>query len=186
MCDLDHPCLAGPKNTNSGRARKGDLHCSFPLNILIVPSLAPIITVDGECLSCGGFSHGETIHFGSLESNTDCFDGLSLSPMGDGSDAIIIGSAHGGLLSPLRAMTGDFAEDFDTALNGEGRIDLPSPRKRGTGASPVHTTTTSWPESTLIAQAMTTILPRFLGEGRSILPSLHLSTPQPHHGQRAL
>jgi hypothetical protein len=34
---------------------------------------------------------GETISFGSLEFITDCFDDLSLSPRGDGSDAAVMG-----------------------------------------------------------------------------------------------
>jgi hypothetical protein len=71
-----------------------------------------------------------------------------------------MGSAHGGPPSPLRAMTGDSAEELHTASDGEGRIDLPSPRTSGMGASPTPATTISWPESTPIAQAIATILPR--------------------------
>jgi hypothetical protein len=51
---------------------------------------------DGERMSCGGFSLDETIHFGSLDFITDRFGSLSLSLMGDGSDAIIMGPARGG------------------------------------------------------------------------------------------
>jgi hypothetical protein len=47
-------------------------------------------------MSCGGFSLDETIHFGSLDFITDRFGSLSLSLMGDGSDAIIMGPARGG------------------------------------------------------------------------------------------
>jgi hypothetical protein len=74
--------LAGAKNTNSWLAGKGDLQRTFPLNVPMVPSSALTFTVDGECLSCDGFSLGKTIHFGSPEFVTDCFDGLSLSPRG--------------------------------------------------------------------------------------------------------
>jgi hypothetical protein len=60
----------------------------------MVPSSVLTIAVDAVLLLCVGFSLGETIHFESLEFITDRFGGLSLSPMGNGSDAIIMGSAH--------------------------------------------------------------------------------------------
>jgi hypothetical protein len=74
----------------------GDLWRAFPLYVLMVPSLELAVTADGECLSCGGFSLSETIRFGSLKFIADRFGGLSLSPTGDGLDAIAMGSAHGG------------------------------------------------------------------------------------------
>jgi hypothetical protein len=69
--------------------------------------------------------------------------------MGDGSDAIVMGSGHGEPPFPLRAMTGVSAEELHTTSDEEGRIDLPSPRRCSTGASLTPTTTISWPESTL-------------------------------------
>jgi hypothetical protein len=80
--------------------------------------------------------------------------------MGDGLDAIVMGSARDGPSSPLRAMTGDSAEEFRTTSDGERRIDLPSPRRHGTGAWPASATTISWPKSTPSAQATMTISPR--------------------------
>jgi hypothetical protein len=47
--------LAGAKNTNSWHARKGDLKCAFPLDVLMVPSSSLTIAADGERLSCDGF-----------------------------------------------------------------------------------------------------------------------------------
>jgi hypothetical protein len=57
----------------------------------MVPSSALIVATNGERLSCGGFSLSETIRFGGLEFIVNRFSGLSLSPMGDDSDAIITG-----------------------------------------------------------------------------------------------
>jgi hypothetical protein len=132
--NLDRLIIAGAKNI-----------------VPMVPSSALTVATDDEHLWCGGFPLGETIHFGSLEFITDHFGGLSLSPLGDGSDAIIMGSAHDGPLSPLRAVTGDSVEEFHTTSDGEGRINLPSPRSHGTGALCAPTTAISWPESTLTA-----------------------------------
>jgi hypothetical protein len=67
----------------------------------MVPSSALVIAADGERLSCRGFSLGESIRFGSLEFNANNFGGLSPSRMGYGSNAIIMGLAHGGPPCPL-------------------------------------------------------------------------------------
>jgi hypothetical protein len=157
MRDLDHYVLASAENTDSWLTRKGDLHRSFPLDILMVPSSVLTVATDSQHLSCGGFSLGETIHFGSLEFIINCFGGLSLSPMGDGSDAIVMGSTRGGPTSPLRAMMGDSVAEFHMALDGEGRIDLLSTRMYGMGASLAPATTISRLESTPTARALMTI-----------------------------
>jgi hypothetical protein len=46
----------------------------------MVHLLAFTIIIDSECLTCSGFSLGETIRFRSFEFITDCFDGLSVTP----------------------------------------------------------------------------------------------------------
>jgi hypothetical protein len=126
----------------------------------MVPSLKFIVAVDGEQLSCNVFSLGNTIRLRSLEFIADHFSGLSLSPMGDSSDAAVIGSTRSGPPSPLRAMTGDSIEEFHTGTDGEGSVNLPSPRRHGTGALTTPATTISWSETSPTAQAMRTILPR--------------------------
>jgi hypothetical protein len=123
----------------------------------MVPSSALAVAADGELLSCDVFSLGETIRFGSLEFIADRFSGLSLSPIGDGSGAAIIGSTYGGTPSLLWAMIEDSVEEFHTASNGDGRIDLPSPRRHGTGSSTTLATIIPWPETTPTAKAMMTI-----------------------------
>jgi hypothetical protein len=67
MCDLDHPVLGGTENTDSWHAKKRDLQRAFSLNVLMVSSSMITITTDGERLTCGGFSLGETIHIRSFE-----------------------------------------------------------------------------------------------------------------------
>jgi hypothetical protein len=91
----------------------------------MVPSSTLVVAADGEHLSHDVFSLGKTIHLGSLEFIADHFDDLSLSSMGDSSNAAVVGSTHDRPPSPLRVMTGDSAEEFDTTSDGEGRIDLP-------------------------------------------------------------
>jgi hypothetical protein len=126
----------------------------------MAPSFALTVAADGEHLSCGGISLGETVRFGSLEFITDYFDGLSLSLKRDSSDAAFMGSTYCEPLSPLRAMIGDSTEEFHTALGGERGSDLPSPRRHDAGALPTPATTISWSENTSTTQAMTTIPPR--------------------------
>jgi hypothetical protein len=90
--DLDHPILASVKTTNSWCARSGDLQCAFPLDIPMVPSSA--IAIDGECLTCGGLSLGETVRLGNFELITNYFDGLILSPIRGDTGAAFMGLAH--------------------------------------------------------------------------------------------
>jgi hypothetical protein len=72
--------LTGAKNTDSWRARKGDLQHAFPLNVLMVPSSG--IAVKGEHLMCGEFSHCETVRLGNFEFIINYFGSLILSPEG--------------------------------------------------------------------------------------------------------
>jgi hypothetical protein len=84
------------KNTDSWHARKGDLQRSFPLNILMVLSSVTTVTIDGERLTCDGFSIGKTVRLGSFEFIANYFGGLILSPRrGDAGDAFM-GSTRSG------------------------------------------------------------------------------------------
>jgi hypothetical protein len=120
----------------------------------------PIVgAADGECLSCGGFSLGETFHIQSLEFIAECFSSLNLAPRGDGSDATFMGSTCSGPPSPLWAMIEDSTEEFHTASEGEGVSNLPSPRRHDVGALLAPVTSIAWLEDTLTTQGMTTIPP---------------------------
>jgi hypothetical protein len=65
--------LAVAKNTDSWHARKGDLQRAFHLDIPMCPSSALAVSADGECLLCGSFSHGETIHLAGFDFITNYF-----------------------------------------------------------------------------------------------------------------
>jgi hypothetical protein len=56
-------------------------------------------------------------------------------------------------------MTGDSAKEFHMASDGGGRVDHPSPRRHGMGASTVSATTIPFLETTPTTQATTTIKP---------------------------
>jgi hypothetical protein len=135
------------------------LQHAFPLDVPIVSSSARGVAADGECLSCGGFSLGETICFWSLEFIVDRFGGMSLSPSGDVSGTIVADSTRGGPSSPPWTMMGDSIEEFPVASNGEGWIDLLSPKRHGTGAPPVSAMTIPRLENPPIARATATIPP---------------------------
>jgi hypothetical protein len=149
--------LISAKNTDSWRIRKGDLQCAFHLDVLMVPSSVLVISIDGERLTCGGFSLGETVRLESFEFITDYFSGLSLSSRRSDSGTTFIGSTHSGIPSPQQAMIEDSAEEFHTTSSREGGSGLPSPRRHDMGASPAPVVTTSWMENTPASQAMTTV-----------------------------
>jgi hypothetical protein len=158
--DLDHPVLVGAENIKSLRTRKGDLQRAFPVDVSMVPSSRLTVTADGERLTCGGFSLGETVHFMSLEFITDCFGGLSLSPRRNDSDATFMASTHCGPPYPLQAMTDDSIREFHMALSGEGGSNLPAPRKHGTVALPAPITTMPQLENAPVTQAITMVPPQ--------------------------
>jgi hypothetical protein len=160
MHDLDHPVLAGAKNTNNWRVRKAGLQRAFPLEVMMVPSSAIAITVDGEHLTCGGFSLGETICLGNFEFTADYFDGLSLAPRRGDAGAIFMVSTRSGASTPRWAMIGDSAEEFLTAPSGEGSFGLPSPRMCGTGALLAPITITPQMENAAATQATMMVPPR--------------------------
>jgi hypothetical protein len=92
---------------NSWRARKGDLHRAFPLDVPMVPSSMIAITVDDEHLTCGGFSLGETIYLGNFEFIADYFGGLSLSPARGDIGITFMGSTSSGAPTQQWAMIED-------------------------------------------------------------------------------
>jgi hypothetical protein len=58
------------------------------------------ITADCECLTCGGFSHGKTIHIGNFEFIADYFGCLSRSPRRGDKGTTIMGSTRSGASTP--------------------------------------------------------------------------------------
>jgi hypothetical protein len=80
----------------------------------MVPSSTLAFSVDGEHLTCGGFSLGKTIHLGSFEFIADYFGCLSLSPKSDSGTAFM-GLTYSRPPSSQRAMIEDSAEEFHMA-----------------------------------------------------------------------
>jgi hypothetical protein len=133
------------------------LQRAFPLDIRTVPSSAINVTADGECLTCVGFSFGETVRLGSFEFITDNFGGLSFSPRRGNSSVAFMGSTHSGTPSPRWAMIEDSTEEFLTVSSNEGVFNLLSPRRHCTGALPTPVATTPWTEITPATQATMTV-----------------------------
>jgi hypothetical protein len=105
ILELGHTILktlyfAGAENTDSWHTRKGDLQRAFPLDILIVPSSAIIVTADGEHLTCSGFSLSETVCLGNFEFIADYFGSLRLSLKRGDAGTAFMGSTHSGASSP--------------------------------------------------------------------------------------
>jgi hypothetical protein len=117
------------------------------------------VSTDGEHLTSGGFSLGETVCLVSFEFIADYFGGLSLSPRRSDSGATFVGSTRNGTLSTWQAIIEDSTEEFHMASSGEAGSVLPSPRRRGMQAPPAPVTTTPWKENTLATHAMTTVPP---------------------------
>jgi hypothetical protein len=108
----------------------------------MVPSSVIIVAADGEHLMCGGFSLGETVRLGNFEFIADYFGGLSLSPRRGDLGAAFMGSTCSRVSTLRRAMIGDSTRELLMKPSREGSFSLPSPRRRGMGASLAPITTT--------------------------------------------
>jgi hypothetical protein len=81
----------------------------------MVPSFAITVDVDGECLTCGGFSLNKTVHLGNFEFIAEYFSGLSLSPRRGNAGTAFMGSSRSSAPTPRRAMIENSTEEFLTA-----------------------------------------------------------------------
>jgi hypothetical protein len=73
----------------------------------MVPSSMITVDVDGERLTCGGFSLCETIHLENFKFIIDYFSYLSRSPRRGDPGSAIMGSTCSGTPSPWRTMIED-------------------------------------------------------------------------------
>jgi hypothetical protein len=86
----------------------------------MVHSSALVVSVNGERLTCSGFSLSKTVHLKSFEFIANYFNGLSLSPRRNDSGTTVMGSTHSGPLSLWWAMIEGSTEEFHMASSGEG------------------------------------------------------------------
>jgi hypothetical protein len=117
------------------------------------------VTTNGERLTCGSFSLGKTVHFGSLECITDCFDSLSLAPKGNDSGAIFMGITCSGLPSMCTILK-DSTYEFYTTTSEEGSSGFPISQRCSMGTPLVRIMTTLWLEDALTPETMATVLLR--------------------------
>jgi hypothetical protein len=99
------------------------------------------VTTDGEHLTCGGFSLGETIHYGRLELLADYFSSLSISPMGNDSGVIFMGTASSSSMS-LCTILENSANEFYTTPSREGSSGLHISQRHNMGTPPILVVTT--------------------------------------------
>jgi hypothetical protein len=93
----------------------------------MVPSSILTITVDGEHLTCGGFSLGKTIRLGSFDFIAGYLGGLSFSLRRKHLWCRLHGLNPHLVTIPWQAMIEDSIEEFQSVSSGEGGSDLPSP-----------------------------------------------------------
>jgi hypothetical protein len=120
---VDHVICRCRKHRQLACLEGGFVAC-FPLDVSMDHSSTVAITTDGKHLTCGGFSLGETVHFGRPEFIADCFDSLSLSPKGRNSGTVFVGMTHSGSPSLCNILE-DSTDEFYMASSGEGSSSLP-------------------------------------------------------------
>jgi hypothetical protein len=149
MRDLDHPIVCRCRKHRQLAHQEWGFVAFFPLYVPMVPSSTLAIAIDDKCLTCSGFSLGETIRLGSFEFIANYFGDLSLSPRRSNSGVVFMGSTRSGSPSPRRAMIEYSIIEFHTTSSREGASILPSPRRHSVGALPAPVTTTPWMKNAL-------------------------------------
>jgi hypothetical protein len=110
--------------------------CSINNFVCFLSCIRNVNTANGERLTCGDFSLGETILLGSFEFIADYFGGLRLSPRRGHLGAAFMGSTHSESPSLWWVMIEDSTEEFLTTSSSDRGFGLPSPRSYGTGTPP--------------------------------------------------
>jgi hypothetical protein len=113
----------------------------------MVPSSSIAFTVDGERLTCSGFSLGKPIHLGNFEFIADYFGSLSLSPRRGNEGTIFVGSTHSGASTPAAGHDRGLHRGYSQHQAGKEALGtLPSDGAAQWGAH-LPLTATTWKES---------------------------------------
>jgi hypothetical protein len=156
--DLIDPVICQCRKHRQLVHQEGEFVVCFPLNVLMVHSSTLAVTTDSEHLIRGGFSLGETVHFGSLEFIVDCFSSMSLSPKGSNLGIVFMGATCS--WSPLlRTILKDSTDEFYTTSSREGSSGHPVSRRCNMGTPYAPIATTPWPEDAFTPQTMMTVPP---------------------------
>jgi hypothetical protein len=159
MRDLVDPVICRCRKHRQLACQEEAFVACFPLNVLMVHSSMLAITTDGEHLTCGGFSIGETVCFGNLEFITNCFGSRSLPLKGNDSGTVFVGTACSGSPS-WHAILEDSTDEFYTASSREGSSSFPISWRRSMVTPPVPITTTQRLEDAPTPQTIATVLLR--------------------------
>jgi hypothetical protein len=155
-CDLVHHVICRCRKHQQLASQEGGFVVCFPLNILMVHSSTLVVTTNGEHLTCGGFSLGETVCFGILEFIAVCFGSLSHSPEENDSVTVSVGMARSGS-SLLHTILKDSIDKFYIASSGEGSSGFLVSWRHNMMTPPVPITTTPSPDDAPIPSTIATV-----------------------------
>jgi hypothetical protein len=119
MCDFEHPVICRCRKHRQLARLEGGFAGCFPLDVLMVHLLKPVVVTDGSKLFGIELSWGETIHLRNQKFIINCSDNLSLCIHGKDSCAVFVGVAHSGLPS-LHAILEESTGEDDSTLNEGG------------------------------------------------------------------
>jgi hypothetical protein len=101
---------------------RGNLQRAFPVDVPMVSSSMIVVAADGECLTCSGFSLGETVHLGNFEFIIDYFGDLSHSPRRGDVGSAFMGSTSQRSIYPLEGHDRGLHRGVPHGVKREGEL----------------------------------------------------------------